>query len=306
MLNSLQIFLKVVELGSFSKTASVLNMAPSSVARNIDSLEKELNVSLFNRNTRALRLTDKGALFLEGAAKLIRDAELLRGQLNNQETPAQGKLRISVFESFGRLHVCPIITEFLQRYPRVELEIEFENRLIDLVNENIDVAIRIGEQQDSQLKARILLSNHTLVCASPEYLARHGTPEQPAELQQHNCLILNQGRQRSYWHFKKGRQHKKILVNGNLKSKGGTPLLSACLDGLGIVQLSNWMLSDFVKNGQLVVLLEDWESSLSENSSGDIYVLYKASAYPNPLIRLFIDYLLEKTQNKALQRLVSD
>ena len=117
--------------------------------------------------------------------------------------------------------------------------------------------------------------------------------------------MLNQGRQRTYWHFKKGRQHKKILVNGNLKSKGGTPLLSACLQGLGIVQLSNWMICDFVKSGQLVVLLEDWKSSLSENTSGDIYALYKTSVYPNPLIRLFIDYLMEKTHDKGLPRMES-
>ena len=173
--------------------------------------------------------------------------------------------------------------------------------MMDLTSENIDIAIRIGMPADSSLMFRKLLPNHTFICASPEYLATHNKIEKPDDLSSHNCLLLNQERQRTYWYFKKARRNTKVLVQGNLKSKGGTPLLEAALSGLGIVQLSNWMVSDFVNNGQLDICLSDWEPSFNENTSGYVYAVYNKSAYPNPNIRLFIDYLIKKTHNKLLQ-----
>lgn len=302
MLRLTRIFIKVVELGSFSKAAKVLNMAPSSVTRSIDSLESELNVALFKRSTRQLLLTDKGQVFLAGAVKLVTDNDALLMLMADEDKEPKGSLRISVFESFGRLNVCPIIPKFLEKYPKISIEIELENKIVDLAVENIDLAIRVGTPEDSNLKSRKLLPNHTFVCASPDYLALNGHIEQPNDLSSHNCLLLNQQRQRTYWYFKKSRRNSKVLVQGNLKSKGGTPLLEAALSGLGVVQLSNWVVSDFVKSGQLVICLKDWQPSLNESSSGDVYAVYKQSSYPNSNIRLFIDYLIEKTQIKLLQQ----
>ncbi|OUR60598.1 transcriptional regulator [Colwellia sp. 39_35_sub15_T18] len=301
MLKLTRIFIKVVELGSFSKAAKVLNMAPSSVTRSIDGLESELNVALFKRSTRQLLLTDKGHAFLTGAFKLVADSDALLTLMADENKEPTGSLRISVFESFGRLNVCPIIPEFLKKYPKINIEIELENKMVDLAVENVDLAIRVGIPEDSSLKSRKLLPNHTFVCASPEYLALNGYIKQPGELSSHNCLLLNQQRQRTYWYFKKARRNSKVLVQGNLTSKGGTPLLAAALSGLGVVQLSNWVVADYVKSGQLVVCLKDWQPSLNESSSGDVYAVYKQSLYPNPNIRLFIDYLIEKTQSKLLQ-----
>jgi DNA-binding transcriptional LysR family regulator len=296
MLKTIRIFIKVVEIGSFSGAAQVLDMAPSSVSRCMDKLEDELDTTLFERSTRQLSLTEKGNIFYEGALALVSDADNLKDALGTSATARQGKLRISVFESFGRLHICPYISEFMQRYPKINLDIELDNRVVDLFSEDVDVSIRMGIPQDSQLKARTLLSNHTVICASPDYLLRCGTPQTPEQLQSHNCLILNKGRQRNYWYFCKASKEQKILITGNLKSSGGTPLLSAALQGGGIVQLSHWMVSDYIKDGQLAPLLEDWQPSLSEKASGQVYALYKPSKYPNLLIRLFIDFLLEKTQ----------
>jgi len=222
--------------------------------------------------------------------------------MTNSHKVPEGKLRISVFESFGRLSVCPIIPEFLNKYPKIAIEIELENKVVDLAGENIDLAIRIGTPKDSSLKFRNIIPNHTFVCASPDYLSRNDNIEKPEDLSLHNCLLLNQERQRTYWHFKKNRRNTKVLVNGNLRSKGGTPLLEAALCGLGVVQLSNWIVSDYVKNGQLVVCLRDWEPLLNEQSSGSVYAVYKQGIYKNPNIRLFLDYLVEKTHNKLLHR----
>ena len=302
MLKSVRIFLKVVELGSFSKAAKVLNMAPSSVTRAIDNLEHELKSELFKRSTRQLLLTDKGYIFLEGASNLVSNCDSILMSMTNSHKEPEGKLRISVFESFGRLSVCPIIPEFLKKYPKIAIEIELENKVVDLAGENIDLAIRIGTPKDSSLKFRNIIPNHTFVCASPDYLSKNNNIEKPEDLSLHNCLLLNQERQRTYWHFKKNRRNTKVLVNGNLRSKGDTPLLEAALCGLGVVQLSNWIVSDYVKNGQLVVCLRDWEPLLNEQSSGSVYAVYKQGIYKNPNIRLFLDYLVEKTHNKLLHR----
>jgi DNA-binding transcriptional LysR family regulator len=300
VLNLIRVFIKVVEVGSFSRAGVVLKMAPSSVARNIDTLEDELQITLFKRSTRQLVLTDEGNTFLEGAGRLLSDADTLVSSLRHSNEEPEGILKISVFESFGRLYLCPILPEFLQRYPKVKIEFDLENRMIDLFSEDVDLAIRIGRPEDSGLKARVLLPNHTRVCASPDYISRHGMPLKPADLEQHNCLVLSQNRQVVNWYFKKGAQHKKIAVRGNLSSKGGTPLLEAVISGVGVVQLSNWMIDDAVREKKLVVCLPEWESSLHESTSGEVYAVYKGSKFPKPVIRAFIDFLVEKNQSKDL------
>lgn len=302
MLKSARVFLKVVELGSFSKAAKVLNMAPSSVTRAIDNLESELKSELFRRSTRQLLLTDKGYIFLEGATNLVSNCDSILMSMTDTHKEPEGNLRISVFESFGRLSVCPIIPEFLKKYPKITIEIELENKMVDLAGENIDLAIRVGMPKDSSLKFRNITQNHTFICASPDYLSKNDCIKKPEDLSAHNCLLLNQERQRTYWHFKKNRRNTKVLVRGNLRSKGGTPLLEAALCGLGVVQLSSWVVSDYVKSGQLMVCLQDWEPLLNEQSSGSVYAVYKQGIYKNPIVRLFLDYLIEKTHDKLLQR----
>lgn len=298
MLNLIRVFVKVVEVGSFSRAGVVLKMAPSSVARNIDTLENDLQITLFKRSTRQLVLTDEGNSFLEGAVRLLSDADTLVSSLRHSNEEPEGILKISVFESFGRLYLCPILPEFLQRYPKVKIEFELENRMIDLFSEDVDLAIRIGRPEDSGLKARVLIPNFTRVCASPDYINRYGMPLKPTDLEQHNCLRLSQDRQVVNWYFKKGSQHKKIAVKGNLSSKGGTPLLEAAIRGVGVVQLSNWMINDAVKQAKLVVCLPEWQSSLHESTSGEVYAVYKGSKFPKSVIRAFIDFLVEKNQNK--------
>lgn len=295
MLGLIRVFIKVVELGSFSKAGAVLNMAPSSVARNIDSLEAELGISLFKRSTRQLLLTEDGEVFLPGANKLLQDANALKASVQGNDVEPEGLIRISAFESFGRLCISPYLPEFLQRYPKLQIEIELDNRVVDLNSENVDLAIRIGQPQDSGLHARLLMSNQTLLCASPEYLALHGEPKTPEDLTEHNCLRLNQDRQKTYWYFQKGEELKKIPVQGNITSKGGTPLLEAAIAGAGLVLLSAWMI-DLVKQEKLKVCLPQWQSSLYEGSSGEVYAIYHGSKYPNPGVRALIDFLLEKTE----------
>ncbi|MBL4797805.1 MAG: LysR family transcriptional regulator [Oleispira sp.] len=310
MLTLIRTFIKVADLGSFSKAALVFNLAPSSVTRSINKLETELNVRLFKRSTRALVLTEEGNQFYPRAEKLIEDADDLISSMQGTRSEPEGILRISVFEGFGRAFISPLLPEFLSRYPKLKIEIELDNQIVDLNAENVDLGIRIGLPADSSLNARLLLANKTLLCASPNYIEQHGMPSKPEDLGQHNCLILNRDRQRTYWHFRhssarsnracnnSSKDYKKIAVAGNLISKGGTPLLEAAVNHGGIVLLSSWMVEKLITEGKLVQCLPDWQGSLFEESSGVIYAVYQGNKYLKPSLRVFIDFLVEKLSTK--------
>ena len=298
MLNLIRVFIKVIDTGSFSKAAAVLNMAPSSIARNIDSLEHELGTTLIKRSTRKLVLTEDGHLFLEGAEKLLIEADQLKASMSQVNKEPEGVLRISVFESFGRQIVSPLLPEFLHKYPKVKVEINLDNQIVDLNRENIDLGIRIGRPADSSLRARKLLTNHTWLCASPDYLAQTTPPIKPEDLENHNCLILSQERQRTHWYFKKDKKQIKVPVRGNLSSKGGTPLLEAAINGGGIVLMSQWMTLDLINENKLSVCLPNWEPSLHQDSSGEVYAVYLGDKYLRPALRVFIDFLVNKIEER--------
>ncbi|CAG23439.1 LysR family transcriptional regulator [Photobacterium profundum] len=293
MLDLVRVFTQVVESSSFSKAGHALHMAPSSVARNIDNLEKQLRVTLFKRSTRQLLLTEEGQYFLIGASKLMEDADQLIRSMDKTNDVPSGTLRISVFESFGNLCINPILPAFLERYPNVTVDIELDDRMVDMNAENIDLGIRIGRPVDSSLNARMLMPNHTILCASPSYLERCGTPTTPEEVSQHNCLLLSRDRKRNYWHFSNKKHHKKVAVKGNLYSRGGSPLMSAALGGTGLLLLSSWMVSDHIKEGKLQKVLPDWTASPHEHAGIEIYAVYRGGKYPKPQLRAFIDYLVD-------------
>jgi DNA-binding transcriptional LysR family regulator len=294
MLDLIRIFIKTLDTGSFSKAGEVLGMAPSSIARNIDSLEKKLSVTLLKRSTRKLILTEDGQQFLDGAIKLVADADDLLASMRQINMEPEGILKISVFESFGRLCISPILPEFLSRYPKVKVVLNLDNQMIDLNSDNVDIGIRIGRPADSSLHARMLLPNETLICASPNYIKQYGCPNKPEDLLNFNCLLLNNDRKRTHWYFKKNNKQIKVPVHGNLSSKGGTPLLEAAIHDGGIVQMSSWMMTELIKENKLVICLPDWQPSLHEGSSGDIYAVYLGSKYPKPALRAFLDFLVEK------------
>ena len=299
MLGLIRIFLKVADLGSFSKTGQVLHLAPSSITRSINKLEAELDVRLFKRSTRALVLTEEGHQFYQRAGHLLDEADGLVSSMQGSRSEPEGRLRISAFEGFGRAFISPLLPEFLSRYPKVTIELELDNQIVDLNSENVDLGIRIGLPSDSNLNARLLLANKTILCASPSYLKKYGIPTIPEDLSEHNCLTLNRDRQRTYWHFRNTNSHKqseyeKIVVDGNITSKGGTQLVEAAVNHGGIVLISSWMVKDLIKEGKLVSCLPDWQGSLFEESSGVIYAVYQGNKYLTPSLRVFIDFMVEK------------
>lgn len=292
MLEAIRVFIKAAECGSFSKAGAVLGMSPSSVSRLIDKLEKGLATKLFKRSTRHLMLTDNGKLFLERAAKAVSDLDVAFMAVRSEPTEVAGPLRISVFESFGRVRVCPVIPDFLRQHPKIRLELLLDNQLADLYKDEVDLAIRIGRPEDSRLKARKLVENRMTLCASPEYLTRYGTPIKPHDLADHNCLVLSRSRRVAWWHFRRGEESQKVQVSGNLTSLSGTPLLEAGIQGAGLMMLPEWMVASYVHSGVLVGVMEKWAPSLYEGGSGDVYAIYLDDPSTRPVIRSFIDHLL--------------
>lgn len=293
MLDRIRILAQVVESGSFSRAARALNLAPSSVTRTIDGLEQQLGVPLFKRSTRQLVLTDQGEYFLARSLPLLEEADQLVQSLQPLSGAPQGGLRVSVFESFGAAWLAPRLPVFLARYPGVRLEIELDNRLVDLDAENVDLAVRIGRPLDSGLHARRLLANRTLLVASPDYLATHGEPAHPGDIAHHNCLIRGQGRQRQHWHFQQGAERQRVAVQGNLASIGGTPLLCAAKAGCGLLLLSSWMVQQGLDEGSLLPVLPDWQASPYEDRHDEIYAVFRGGRFLKPQTRAFIDFLIE-------------
>ena len=292
MLEAIRVFIKAAECGSFSKTGTVLGMSPSSVSRKIDKLEKDLATKLFKRSTRHLVLTDNGESLLERATKAVFDLEAAFKAVRSEPDEVAGDLRISVFESFGRLRVCPVVPGFLRQHPKVRLELLLDNQLVGLHQDDVDLAIRIGRPEDSRLKARKLVKNHMVLCATPEYLARHGIPTKPHDLAEHNCLVLSRSRRVVWWHFQQGEETEKVQVSGNLISIGGTPLLEAGIQDAGLMMLPEWMVAPHIYSKVLVSVMEKWEPSLYAGGSGDVYAVYLDDPNIRPAIRSFIDYLL--------------
>jgi DNA-binding transcriptional LysR family regulator len=304
VLEAIRIFIKAAECGSFSKAGTVLGMSPSSVSRQIDKLEKDLETKLFKRSTRHLVLTDSGQSFLERTTKVVSDLDAALIATRSTPKKIAGDLRISVFESFGRLRICPVVPDFLIQHPQIRLELLFDNQLADLYKDEIDLAIRIGRPEDSRLKARKLVTNHMVLCASPDYLAQHGIPTKPHDLADHNCLVLSRSRRIAWWHFRQGEKTAKVQVSGNLTSIGGTPLLEAGIQGVGILMLPEWMVASHINSGALVNVMKKWEPSLYEDGSGDVFAVYLDDPNTKPVIRAFIDHLQIALKQDGLERIL--
>lgn len=293
MVSGMRVFVKVVECGSFSEAGKTLSLSPSSVSRQIAGLEESLGAQLFRRSTRQMTLTAAGQILFERVSRLVHEMDQVVGEVRalGQQAP-RGEIRVSVFETFGRLHVCPILPKFLCEHPEVRVEVMLDNEMANLYRDEVDIAIRIGLPEDSRLKARLITPNRMVVCASPRYLDQQGVPQTPTDLTHHNCLTLSHARQLTYWYFRKGEQQK-VNVTGSLASVGGTPLMEGARRGLGITMLADWMVAADVKQGSLVPLLQGYEAHLHERGSGDIYLVFVSDPYMRPALRALVDFLGE-------------
>ncbi len=285
---AMRTFAKVVELGSFANAAQRLDIARSAVTRQIAFLERRYGVRLLNRTTRKLSLTEAGQAFLDRIGPILADVAELELALQEKGQRPSGVLRISAPFSFGILHLGPAISGYLERYPDVSIDLELNDRRVDLVEEGFDLALRVGTPSGSSLVARPLAEQHMHVCASPEYLARHGTPEHPEALRQHRCLNYTYASHGNEWQFEKdGRSHA-VRVAGALRANNGDVLRTAALAGHGIIMQPGFIVDADIQAGRLVALLTDYRTR-----SFPVQAMYPHRRFLSPKVRTFVDYLDE-------------
>src|SRR5262245_49728844 len=285
-LQEMAVFSRVVAAGSLSAAARALSVSTAVVSRRLAALESRLGVRLINRTTRSLHLTDEGASYLEACNRVLAEIEEADAAVAAGRGEPQGTLRVALPASFGNQHVAPLVPDFAARYPKVRLALSLSDRSVNVIEEGFDLAVRIAELEDSSLAARKLAPNRRVVCASPEYLARHGTPRLPEDLVHHNVLTTNDFP--ISWDFKDPRgKPGTVRVNGRYACDNWEVLREWALSGLGIALKSTWDIYRHLQDGSLVALFPGY----SFHSDVAIYAVYPHRRHLPAKTRVFIEFL---------------
>jgi DNA-binding transcriptional LysR family regulator len=287
LFQSMKVFAKVAECGSLSGAARALDMSNPSVTRHVADLETHLNARLFNRSTRRLSLTETGAAYLERCKRLLFDIEEATLAARASALDPSGTLRINAPLSFSINHLGRVLPQYAQRYPKVQLDVTLSDRIVDLVDEGFDLAIRISRIPDSALVARRLAPARLLVCAAPVYLERHGVPRTPQDLEQHVCLGYSYMPNRNEWQFERDGKVEVARIKGPLQANNGHLLRDAALAGMGIVREPSFNVGDDIRAGTLVRLLPDYQAS-----DLGIYAVYPSRQHLSAKVRTFVDFLI--------------
>lgn len=297
-LKAMAIFVKIVECGSMSAAADKLNMSQSSVVRSLAALEKELKTQLLHRTTRRLKLTEEGHEYYVKCSHILHDISDLENALTLSQTAPKGLIRITAPVTFGRLHIRPIVSEFMREFPDIDIELLFLDRVVDLVEEGMDVALRIGPLPDSTLIAKSVGEVRYQVCASPEFIQEYGEPESPDELQHFKCVQLTALRSHFKWVFQlKGKPHK-ISIRGKYRTNHIETALDVCKEGIGLGQFLSYQVASSIKNNELVPVLREYEPEPMPVS-----LVYPHSRLLASRTRTFIDWALPKLQERLCNHL---
>ncbi|MEB2335973.1 MAG: LysR family transcriptional regulator [Burkholderiales bacterium] len=283
----IETFVAVATRGSLSAAAQAEGVAPAVIGRRIDALEERLGVKLLIRTTRRITLTFEGSAFLEDCQRLLNDFYDAEASVSLGGVKASGHLRVTAPAGFGRAHVAPLLPAFLDAHPEVTISLDLTDRLADIVNEGIDVAIRIGALDDSSLVGLELAENRRVVVASPGYLEAHGTPSTPAELAQHNCLTFGTyGNQARGWQFDLDGQLVSMRVSGTLACNDGAVLRDWALAGRGLAWRSMWEVGEDLRAGRLKSVLDAFAAP--DNA---IHAVFPQRKHLPLRVRVFVDYL---------------
>jgi DNA-binding transcriptional LysR family regulator len=280
-------YARAVETGSFSAVARELAIGQPNVSRHIASLEAHLGTRLLHRSTRKLTLTPEGERYYTEARRALDAIAEAESNARGEEKPA-GLLRVACPVALARFKILPLVKPFLARYPAIELDLQIADRKIDLVEEGVDVAVRVGDLRDSALKARRLATARRICAASPEYLAAHGTPQTPEDLQRHNCILFSLLATGSLWPF----EGQPVEVRGNFRVNSPEGVRSAVLDGLGVGLMPYLLFDDALAKGHVVQLLKDWRIPPLP-----INALYPAKRLLPRRASVFMDFLAEAFAN---------
>lgn len=282
-------FVRSVELGGFSAAARDLDLTPSALSKLVTRLEDRLGVRLMNRTTRRLALTSEGEAYFASARRILADIEEAETEVTRFSDSPKGLLRVNAGVAFGMHQLAPALPRFLERYPEIELDITVTDRLVDLVEEGADVAIRNGHLRDSSLVARRICDLHRVICASPGYLKRHGAPRTPQDLHQHNCISISGAPQLRRWPFDTANGIETIEVTGNVSANNAETLLQLAANGVGIIRLTDVIVGDGIRAGWLVPLLQD----VHHREPLPLSAVYLPGKHKSPRVAAFVNFLAE-------------
>jgi len=285
----LETFSAVVENGSFTVAADVLGISKPVVSKQVSLLERHLGVQLLHRTTRRLRLTDAGEVFASYSHRIMADVREAEQSVLPLQSEPQGRLRVLAPESLAISLLPEVLLSFQQQFPKIELDIHVTGRLVNLVEEGIDVGLRIGNLEDSSLITRLIMPCGLHACASAEYLKKYGKPEHPSELEKHNCLIYSQLPHPDNWLFRDDQgKDISIKVNGNLRSDMGSILMNAAQNSSGIFIGPTFMVASALEEGRLETVLDRY----TPMNTG-LYLVYPYSKFVSTKVRAFVDFIAE-------------
>jgi DNA-binding transcriptional LysR family regulator len=292
--STIPIFTAVVEQGSFSEASRKLGITKSAVSKRISTLETHLGVKLIQRTTRKLSLTEAGEQYysyIHKAKSLVNEGE---DAISSLQGIPKGHLKVSIPMVFGQLHIAPLLSEFLHLFPDIKLTVSMDDRIVDLVEEQLDMVIRIGALSDSNLVARKLSPCRSVLCASPRYFEKYDKPETLNALKQHNCLFYSYFKAGVEWTFEGPNGPERIKPEGNIQVNNSEVLKQLILDGVGICQMPRFLVKSELTSGSLVTILEQYR--LPEHG---IYAVYPQRAFIPAKLRVFLDYLERKLSQKS-------
>lgn len=288
-LAAMKVFAGVVEQESFTAAADKLGLSRTMTSKHVMDLENHLGARLLNRTTRRLSLTSTGRVYYERAKQVLSEIEEADREATKQSLTPGGQLRINAPMSFGISHIAPHLKAYLDRYPKVEIDLSLNDRLVDLVNEGFDLAIRIGQLSDSSLIARRIAGCPMVACAAPAYLADHGIPEHPSELERHDCLAYAYGGSHDQWRFSDGKAEISVRFTPRVISNNGDALMAAAISGLGVIVQPAFIVRGALKDGRLTEIL----TSFHAGELG-IHAVYPHTRLLSARVRTFIDYLVTR------------
>jgi LysR family transcriptional regulator for bpeEF and oprC len=289
-LSGILAFVRAAEARSFTKAAQQLGLSPSGVSKAISRLEDQFKVRLLHRTSRSVTMTPEGTAFYERCRQIVADLEDAEQLLSRAREIPRGVLRVTLPLSVGRLYLARVIPAFAERYPELTVEASLTDRLVDLIEEGYDLAVRMGKPPDSRLIARPLTTGTLTTCAAQSYLKRHGTPRKPEDLVNHNCIrfvVPGTGRAQD-WKFQRDGKRFGLSVSGNLTLDHAEALVEAALAGTALIQISSYVTTPAIRDGTLKTVLTGFQVD-----SPAIWVMYPQNRHLTPRVRAFVDFLVE-------------
>lgn len=288
-LQRMAIFARVVEAKGFSEAARRLGISKSVISKQVTQLEKSVGARLLNRTTRAMSLTEAGAVFYEYCARIVEELEEAKQAVGQLQSGPRGLLRVSAPVAFGTMHVAPALADFLALHPDVQVDMEIKDRFVDLADERFDVAIRITREPGPNLVARRLATVNRKICATPAYFKRHGIPRTPRDLERHNCLTYTYFNPQDPWRLRGPEGDISVAASGNLRLNDDEALSEAVMKGLGIALLPTFIVGKELQARRLKAVLSEYVPP-----ERHIYAVYLPTRHVSPKLRAFIDFVAER------------